>query len=240
MRVYIYIYIIVKSFSGPSLAFLDVIIWAKCTSLSGPSLFLSQLFVVSSVFCTQLSFVIFWGPVIRQFSKNSVFQNLLIAKHYKKGVLAMFGVFVVQREEKGKRWQLEFLIFAFLGPKNRFVAVDCFCFFGLLKALFLSCFWGARFLGRVIKKYSWTNKKESQKILTDNRKAHFLVVFGCFFPSYLFCCLFLLFFFWRFKGQVRWPKGPPHLALNHPFFDPFCFAFFLLLFLSLYLEPFPL
>ena len=39
----------------------------------------------------------------------------------------------------------------------------------------------------------------------------------------LFC--FLCFFFGGLKGQVRWPKGPPHLALNPPYF--FCFVFFL-------------
>ena len=46
----------------------------------------------------------------------------------------------------------------------------------------------------------------------------------------LFCffCVFLLFFvlfFGGFKGQVRWPKGPPHLALNPPYFMCFCFCF---------------
>ena len=43
----------------------------------------------------------------------------------------------------------------------------------------------------------------------------FLVVFFCFL------------FFWRVKGQVRWPKGPPHLALNPPylFLLLFCFVF---------------
>ena len=30
-----------------------------------------------------------------------------------------------------------------------------------------------------------------------------------------FCC-FCVFLF--FKGQVRWPKGPPHLALNPPYY----------------------
>ena len=43
----------------------------------------------------------------------------------------------------------------------------------------------------------------------------------------VFCyCFFLGFcFVLFFKGQVRWPKGPPHLALNPPYF---CFVFFLL------------
>ena len=39
--------------------------------------------------------------------------------------------------------------------------------------------------------------------------------------------LFLFFFMEGFKGQVRWPEGPPRLALNPPFFVFFvCFVFF--------------
>ena len=47
------------------------------------------------------------------------------------------------------------------------------------------------------------------------------------------CCCFFLFlfvfvcFFGGFKGHVRWPEGPPHLALNPPYFICFCFLFFL-------------
>ena len=37
-----------------------------------------------------------------------------------------------------------------------------------------------------------------------------------------------------FKGQVRWPKGPPHLALNPPFFVFVCFS---LLFIEKMLFP---
>ena len=66
----------------------------------------------------------------------------------------------------------------------------------------------------------------------------------------LWCCscsevgpkpsLFFVFslLFWGFKGQVRWPKGPPHLALNPPYlfvffcFSPFFFAFFSLRFID--------
>ena len=48
-----------------------------------------------------------------------------------------------------------------------------------------------------------------------------------------FCFLFVVFvffvfvFFGGFKGQVRWPKGPPHLALNPPFLFFFFGLFFL-------------
>ena len=59
-------------------------------------------------------------------------------------------------------------------------------------------------------------------------------------PSYLLFCFFFCFFsfcfvfcFGGFKGQVRWPKGPPHLALNPPYLLFFVF-FGLLLFLSFF------
>ena len=47
-----------------------------------------------------------------------------------------------------------------------------------------------------------------------------------FFFVFLFFCFFLVCFFGGFKGQVRWPKGPPHLALNPPYFICFCFLGF--------------
>ena len=60
-----------------------------------------------------------------------------------------------------------------------------------------------------------------------------LGVFFCFFLVCLFCFFFCFVFFGGFKGQVRWPEGPPHLALNPPyFFVFFCFfcGFFVLFF----------
>ena len=50
----------------------------------------------------------------------------------------------------------------------------------------------------------------------------------CFFVV-LLVFVFFCFFFGGFKGQVRWPEGPPHLALNPPYllFVFFCsFPFF--------------
>ena len=61
-----------------------------------------------------------------------------------------------------------------------------------------------------------------------------LLFFFSFFCLFVIFCLFFFggFFFGGFKGQVRWPKGPPHLALNPPyFFFCFCFLFFVLFFL---------
>ena len=48
-----------------------------------------------------------------------------------------------------------------------------------------------------------------------------LLLFFCLFFEVF---VFLFLFFGGFKGQVRWPKGPPHLALNPPYL--FFFAFF--------------
>ena len=45
---------------------------------------------------------------------------------------------------------------------------------------------------------------------------------GCCF-IFLFFVLFV--FLWGFKGQVRWPFGPPHLALNPPYDYYFVFFF---------------
>ena len=59
----------------------------------------------------------------------------------------------------------------------------------------------------------------------------FIFLFGFFLFAFFFF-VFLVFFVGGFKGQVRWPKGPPHLALNPPyFFFCFCFLFFVLFFL---------
>ena len=48
------------------------------------------------------------------------------------------------------------------------------------------------------------------------------------FVFFLYFIFYLLFFLGGFKGQVRWPEGPPHLALNPPylFFSLFLFCFF--------------
>ena len=72
----------------------------------------------------------------------------------------------------------------------------------------------------------------------------FVFLFCVAFVSVLFALFLVLwldvvFFFWfvylvyfvffgGFKGQVRWPEGPPHLALNPNFF--LCFFLFFLFF----------
>ena len=69
----------------------------------------------------------------------------------------------------------------------------CVVFGSVLFALFLFCCWivfGVVFFALVF---------------------FFCFCFFCFFV--LVFCFCFCFFFGGFKGQVRWPKGPPHLAL---------------------------
>ena len=56
-----------------------------------------------------------------------------------------------------------------------------------------------------------------------------IFVFLFFFVFVLFC--FFAFYFGGFKGQVRWPEGPPHLALNPPYLF-FLFVFFFVFFFA--------
>ena len=58
-------------------------------------------------------------------------------------------------------------------------------------------------------------------------------MFLFFFVGCFLVFVFLV-FLWGFKGQVRWPEGPPHLALNPPylFFCVFVVVFLLLFPLS--------
>ena len=80
----------------------------------------------------------------------------------------------------------------------------------------------------------------------------FVFCYFCFFIMFFFFVIFvfwalnhpcflvfvvLCFVFWRvwgFKGQVRWPKGPPHLALNLSYFLLLNFGFCYVLFLSFF------
>ena len=60
----------------------------------------------------------------------------------------------------------------------------------------------------------------------------FVVGCCCCFLLFVFCfVLFLFVFLGGFKGHVRWPEGPPHLALNPPYLFWFFFSFPLFSFL---------
>ena len=101
------------------------------------------------------------------------------------------------------------------------------------------------FWAKLSKKAIFGHPPKKKNILTDNWKAlfwyflcfftfcfFFFVFLVCFFV--FFCFLFLFwFFFGGFKGQVRWPEGQPHLALNPPYLL-FVFLLFLLFLLFLF------
>ena len=98
---------------------------------------------------------------------------------------------------------------------------------GCWNLYFYSVFLVCAFLAKLSKKGNFRHPPKKKK-LTDNWKALFWVflcffVFFCFFVCFLFIVFvsftfFLFFLFGGFKGQVRWPEGPPHLALNPPYF----------------------
>ena len=87
----------------------------------------------------------------------------------------------------------------------------------------------------------WTPIQKRRKFSLITEKLIFeyflfiLVSFSFFFLFlfFLVCCFLFVFLFGGFKGHVRWPEGPPHLALNPPylfFLFLFCFCFFCFLF----------
>ena len=103
---------------------------------------------------------------------------------------------------------------------------------------------GFRFFGPRCKKgkfWKATQKKGKICLITEKLVFGIFAVFFCWLLFFLLFCLFFfcsfvfVFFFGGFKGQVRWPEGPPHLALNPPYyflcffclFVCFCFVFLL-------------
>ena len=158
---------------------------------------------------TQLSFCVFWRPVISQFSKDSFFfcfffffQNLGAKWFFSKfpvlslifesfclpntieiGFQLLFCVSCCSKRRKSPKRQLEFLAW-FLSQNGRFVKVTCFSKICLLKSLFVVFFWVHSFWAKLSKKGNFA--PPPKKILTDNSKAHFghflvfLLVFFCF------------------------------------------------------------
>ena len=209
---YIYIYIYTHTYavellSGPSLAFLILIIWSKYGLLSGPRWFLTYIYSgFRRLFFVQLSFcVLFLCPLPANFLKLPFFQKMGaffsrflcfrfnfwkisfsgLLKHYKIRVSTHFCVFVAEREEnKNKRMITGISGLGFFGSKNgRFVTHICFskCF---VETPIFIVFFGARFLGQGVKKGKvWTPTKN----LADNWKVHF-----CFFGLFFFFLSLLL------------------------------------------------
>ena len=91
---------------------------------------------------------------------------------------------------------------------------------------FYSVFWVRAFLAKLSKKGKfWTPTKNKRNIwlITEKLIFWYFCVFYCF-SLVLFFVLFLCLFFGGFKGQVRWPEGPPYLALNPPYLHFFIFV----------------
>ena len=140
----------------------------------------------------------------------------------------MFLFSVVEREEKGpKKLYLEFLVLGCFGPK---MAVSwrksVFQKMGCWNPYFYSVFGGALF-GPSCQKRDILDTHQERKMWLITEK-----FFGVFLCLFSFCFLFFVFivlgglcFFWGFKGQVSWPKGPPHLALKPPYCN-FCLFLF--------------
>ena len=132
--------------------------------------------------------------------------------------------------------------FGFFWSKNcRFVTHICFPKKRPWNPYFYSVFLVRVFWAKVSKKGNFEKPPPKKNWLITEK-----LIFGyfcsffwlLFFLVFLFFLLFSLFFFCfcvffgGFKGQVRWPEGPPHLALNPPSFFFFCFfgCFFCFLF----------
>ena len=108
---------------------------------------------------------------------------------------------------------------SFLSKNGRFVTHICFSKNALLKPLLLKGFLGARFLAQLSRKGNFEHPPKTKEKF-DWKLKNFFWGYLCVFLDILFFFLFLfcfLFFFGGFKGQVRWPEGPPHLALNPPY-----------------------
>ena len=140
-----------------------------------------------------------------------MFLFLFCQSTIKQGFQKCF-VFLLFKEKKRvkTKWYLEFLVWIFWSKSGRFVTVNCFGFLGLLQPLFLWCF------GPSCQKCFLDKTKKTLKISSG------MLSFSCFLScfSFFFCFCFLR----GFKGQMKWPVGPPHLALNPPYL--FWFFFF--------------
>ena len=99
-------------------------------------------------------------------------------------------------------------------------------------------FFGFRFFGPRCKKGKiWkATQKRKNWLITEKLFFGIFAVF-CLASFFLFFCFFCFcVFFGGFKGQVRWPEGPPHLTLNPPYYFFFCFFFFVLFFCWFFFE----
>ena len=154
--------------------------------------------------------------------ENSLFLGLL--KHYKNRGFSQFLWFLLLKKKKKAKnndnWNFWFGFF--LVQKWPFRDAHLFFKKNLLKPLpppiFIVFFGCALFGPSCQKREILDTHQNKRKNLTDNWKALFWY-FWCFF---FFCfSVFLVvcfcFFFEGLRVRLRWPKGPPHLALNPPY-----------------------
>ena len=172
--------------------------------------------------------------VLSYFLENSLFLGLL--KHYKNRGFSRFLCFFVFERKKATKRITGISEFVFFCPK---MAVSWRLTF------FQKIGWNPYFYSVLGSEFSEPRCQKRQFL--DTLSKHFWLIteklfFGIFvfftfsflvfffwvFLLFLFClfCCFLFCFFGGFKGQVRWPKGPPHLALNPPYFFVFVFVVF--------------
>ena len=173
-----------KLLAGPSLAVLMVINWSKWGYQLVPGKFWPIFVVVSSDLCfAQLSFCVFGGPIVWQFSKNSLFKKkgarigffnflcfkfkfwtfsfLGLLKHYINRVSANSYVFVVEGKEN--RQNMICGIPGLFFQKWPFSDGYLFLRKCLAETPILIVFWGARFFGQVVKKGKfWTPTKKEK------------------------------------------------------------------------------
>ena len=136
--------------------------------------------------------------------------------------------------------------FRFFWSKNgRFVTHMCFPKKRFAETPIFIVFFGCALFGPSCQKRKFwtpTQKRGKFSLITEKLIFEYFFVFLVFFSFFVFFLFFfvLLFFcvsFGGFKGHVRWPEGPPHLALNPPylfFLILFCFCFFCFFFVFLF------
>ena len=139
--------------------------------------------------------------------------------------------FVVKEKKKAKKMITGISGFDFLLAKNgRFVTQNCSPKQRVAETPIFIVLFGCALFGQVVKKGNFGHPPKKRKKWLITEKLFFW--YFCVFVFFVFVFFFFLFcyscaFFGGFKGQVRWPEGPPHLALNPPYLF-FVSSFFLL------------
>ena len=238
---------------------------AQVGLLSAPSLMFACFYSGFKWFLhTQLSFYVFWCPIIWQSFKKSIFQkkgcrhcfcfqiSLFKFNFWKLSLLCLlnpcktrgFSIFLcvlLLKEKKRQKIIIRISGFGFFGPKMAVSWRFLFSKNWFAETPISIVFWGCALFGPSCQKGKFWTPPQTREFWLITQKlvfcifwvsvvfSSFSVLLFCFFVFlFCFCSVFLgsVLFRGGFKGQVRWPKGPPHLALNPPyFFGLFCFFF---------------